>query len=437
MNIYAFIPLVATIAYIPLLVTTISAQPWRRQHKLFILFLVAAVVWSQTDYISRSNFFPQYSLLLIKILLIILVWTAVQFHCFTSSFFPADKGRWLPFAYGSLGVDIILVALGYLPREFITIGDSVHPQYGISIVVVVIPLLALLARNMYILVPRLRNQDNPIIYNQTVSLLLTLMVLAVFTLTALLPASREIPIPHLGNIIIAIILSYAVVGHQLVDIRSVLRRGLIWVSIGIVKLSWPECSLAAFSRLNCHPCPLPECLPSAFAGPWLRLEESNQARRPSEAQAMLKYASQRIFSLSYTIPSLPPGFWSGDERIARNHVTQRKCGSLGDANARHGQYAAGSIISPEMPLARPSAIKRSDFGLVRSLPLSRTRVTPKASAIRPGPLVSFFRSRGPAMDTPRATAISSRPTSGSSARNRMAPAVPFGLQVTFRQKWLP
>ena len=36
-----------------------------------------------------------------------------------------------------------------------------------------------------------------------------------------------------------------------------------------------------------------------------------------------------------------------------------------------------------------SAIRKSDVGEVTSLPLSRSRVMPKASARRPGPLVSF------------------------------------------------
>ena len=40
MNVYALFPLVATIAYIPLLVTAASSRPWNRRHTLFILFVV-------------------------------------------------------------------------------------------------------------------------------------------------------------------------------------------------------------------------------------------------------------------------------------------------------------------------------------------------------------------------------------------------------------
>jgi len=78
MNIYAFIPLVATIAYIPLLVTTASVRPWSRQHKLFFVFLVAASLWSLDDYLLRSQYFPQLNYLLFQIVIVMFTWMPVQ-----------------------------------------------------------------------------------------------------------------------------------------------------------------------------------------------------------------------------------------------------------------------------------------------------------------------------------------------------------------------
>ena len=234
MNIYALIPLIATIAYIPLLVTTASSRPWRRQHKLFTVFLIAAMVWSLTDYIFRSNFFPQHNFLLLKVILIALTWMVVQLHCFASSFYAQGQGRWLPFAYASLAVVIALVALGYIPEGVVASGDKLYPQYGKGVIFLAIPLLTLAARNVYVFWKRLKILDNPVLYNQIVSLLLGIFVLTIFIPAALLPWGREFPITHFGNLINALILSYATVRHQLVDIRLVLRRGLAWVSLGII-----------------------------------------------------------------------------------------------------------------------------------------------------------------------------------------------------------
>lgn len=249
MNIYAFIPLVATIAYVPLLLTTIMARPWRRQHKLFLLLLIAASFWSLVDYIFRSNLFPGAADLLIRVIICLFSWMAIQFHFFSSSFFPADKSRWLPLAYGSLALNIVLAALKLMPQGLVQEGDVLLPQYGWATFVIATPLVMLVARNVYIFWPRLKNQDNPVVSNQTVSLLLCLAVLTVFIIFSLFPFSRAFPISHVGNIIVALILSYAVVGHQLVDIRYVLRRGFVWICLSIIGIATFWAMLLVFHNI--------------------------------------------------------------------------------------------------------------------------------------------------------------------------------------------
>jgi diguanylate cyclase (GGDEF)-like protein len=234
MNIYALFPLIATIIYIPLLIMAASSRPWQRRHTLFILFLVSAMMWSLTDVFLRSSLLPQYKLLLLKILLIIVTWMAVQFHCFISSFFAPGEKRWLPFAYGSLAVVIALVLLGYIGEGVTSVdGGRLYLDYGIGIIFMAIPLLTLAVRDTYVFWKRLKILDNPVLYNQIVSLLISIFVLVAFILAAILPWGREFPISHYGNIIIAFILSYATIRHQLVDIRLVLRRALVWLTLGI------------------------------------------------------------------------------------------------------------------------------------------------------------------------------------------------------------
>jgi diguanylate cyclase (GGDEF)-like protein len=228
MNIYALFPLIATAAYIPLLIITLGTRPWQRPHTLFTLFIIPAMIWSLSDFFCRGNFWPQYSLLLGKVILISLMWMAVQLHCFMSSFYGPRQKRWLPFAYGSLGVVVALILLGYLPEDMVISGGKVYPAYGNWIAFVVVPLMVLAGRNIYVFWKRLKVLDNPMQYNQIVSLLISVFVLIIFLLSALLPWGREFPISHFGNILVAFILSYATIRHQLIDIRLVLRRVLSW-----------------------------------------------------------------------------------------------------------------------------------------------------------------------------------------------------------------
>jgi len=234
MNIYALFPLIAIIVYIPILVTTIGSRPWQKRHKLFTVFLIAAMGWSITDYIFRSNFLPQYNFLLFEIIIIMYAWMVVQLHCFTSSFFTPGQGRWLPFAYVSLAVIITLVVLGYIPESIGASGDKLYPEYGRGVVFLAIPLLTLAVRNVYVFWKRLKVLDNPVLYSQIISLLLGILGLAIFSFAALLPWWKEYPISHFGNILVAITLSYAIIRHQLMDIRFVLRRGVAWIGVGVI-----------------------------------------------------------------------------------------------------------------------------------------------------------------------------------------------------------
>ncbi|MBI4303377.1 MAG: diguanylate cyclase [Chloroflexi bacterium] len=234
MNIYSTFPLIATIAYMVLLGTMFNSRPWQSRHKLFALFLVAAMSWSLVDYLFRSDFFPQDRLLLLQITLVMFGGMAVQFHVFSSSFFAPGESRWLVFAYISLAVMTAAAMLGWATGDLDVGGEKLYPRYGIGIIFFAIPLLTLAGRNIYIFWRKLRILDNPVQYNQIVSLMLGIGVLVVFGITALLPWGREVPISHFGNLINAVILSYATIRHQLVDIRFVIRRGLAWAALWVI-----------------------------------------------------------------------------------------------------------------------------------------------------------------------------------------------------------
>ncbi len=111
----------------------------------------------------------------------------VQLHCFTSSFLPPGQGRWLPSAHASLATIIVLVALGFIPESIVADSRGFYPVYGKSAVFMLIPLLTLLARNVYIFWNTLKMLDNPALYNQIFFLLLVFFILTIFSLATLPP----------------------------------------------------------------------------------------------------------------------------------------------------------------------------------------------------------------------------------------------------------
>jgi diguanylate cyclase (GGDEF)-like protein len=193
------------------------------------------MVWSLTDVFLRSDYFPEYKYQLFQAIIITYGLMAVQFHMFTSSFFGKDFGRWLPFAYGSLLVIITTVLLRYVPKGVEVSGPEMYLDYGIGILIVFVPLIVIVVRNLYVFWKKLKYLENPVLRNQIHSLVLAILFQTVFTVASIfLPWGKEFPISHFGNLIVAFILSYAVIRHQLVDIKLVLRQSLAWISLGVI-----------------------------------------------------------------------------------------------------------------------------------------------------------------------------------------------------------
>ncbi len=233
MNVYAIAPLIATIAYIPLLLTILSSRPWQRRQILFVIFLISAMLWSLLDYIFRGNFFPGMADTIFKLVIISFFLMTVQFHYFGTSFYPRGQKRWIPHVYISLLVVIVLTSLGYVTGS-VTINSSyVYGFYKIGVIALAIPLIFMVSWNMFVFGKMLKSATDPIKRNHIIAIILGVSVLTIFTILSLLPAGRTFPLSHYGNLINAFILTYSVVRHRLVDIRLVIRRSTAWLSLGI------------------------------------------------------------------------------------------------------------------------------------------------------------------------------------------------------------
>jgi diguanylate cyclase (GGDEF)-like protein len=234
MNPYAIAPLIATLAYIPLLITTASSRPWQRRHVLFVLFLASAMSWSFVVYLYRSNLFPEMGSYLFKSAVILFSITVVQFNCFTSSYYQPGKKRWLLYAYSILVPIAVLVMLGYVTGDVSVKGNYVSSYYKIGIVFVSLLLLVLAVRNLYVFGKMLKQIDNPVQHNQILAFMLCISIALITTVLSIPSWGNQFPIAHYGNLINAFILSYAVIRHSLLDIKIVLRHGTAWITLGAI-----------------------------------------------------------------------------------------------------------------------------------------------------------------------------------------------------------
>ena len=241
MNIHTLIPLIASTAYIPLLGILLANRPWNRKQKFFFLFLIPAFLWSFTDIFIRSDWFMLDKLLLVKVALCTAIWLGIQLHYFLYSFHKPQRIK-MPLAYAFLVSAIILAALGYIPQSIDVTTSGLHAEYGSWLMLVGFLVTILIAKDLYFLIRRFRFSLNAVERNQLVYLFIGFFVLIGFGFASFTPYGKTVPIAHFGNLLMACILSYAVVRHKLLDFRVIFRRGLISTIYGIlfisVCLSW-------------------------------------------------------------------------------------------------------------------------------------------------------------------------------------------------------
>ena len=242
MNAHAMIPTIAVATYIPLFVILLTNRPWHRQHKLFFLFLIAAAVWSLVDILFRGDFFSAYKLFLMKVIICSLIWAVIQFYYFISNFYRPLRSRDL-FAYGFLVVTVVLAALGYIPREVEAVPTGMDVDYGVYILGIGLSMLLVLGISSgYHLLHKIKTSPDPVERNQMSYLFVALIVLVVFAFSSFAPEAGKLPLAHVGNVINAVLLTYAVVTRHLLDLRIIFRRAMMYLGLyasggGIIALS--------------------------------------------------------------------------------------------------------------------------------------------------------------------------------------------------------
>ncbi len=231
MSIHSLIPLLVAVIYISLFAVVMINRPWQQQHKLFMLYLLAAIIWEVSESLLLSSYFVEFKLLLFRLVICSSLWWGIQLYLFARAFLQLRMGFGLWFGYASLLLLSILAILGYAPQSILVengVFDS--PVYGWWFVVYVVPMIVLVLLGGYALLRRFRVIRNPEERNKMSYLIAAIGILVVLGFIGITPVALTggIPFSHIGALISACILTYAILKHGLVSINAVLRRSLGW-----------------------------------------------------------------------------------------------------------------------------------------------------------------------------------------------------------------
>lgn len=229
MNFYATIPLISCVAYVVLIVITLNST-WRRARYSFLLYLGVAMVWSFSSFMLHADFFPQHILQWHTVLLIALFSTWIVYYHFVRSFTNQKSMRVVLLAgYGAIVLFALLTALGYV-IESTYVADGLLYYRGTSLLYLInVPAgVVFFGLAALILVRHYRSTSDYVERNRTVYLLIGFSIMLLFLFSNVSSSSSKYPIDHFGNLFNALFITYAIVKYQLLDIRVVIRKGLVY-----------------------------------------------------------------------------------------------------------------------------------------------------------------------------------------------------------------
>jgi hypothetical protein len=227
MNTHVVIPFIASVAYLALLGVLLANRTWESRQKLFAAFVAVAFAYSYSDFFARSDFLMEQKVLLAKVVICAGIWTVVQFHYFIRPYFSRTPVRF-PLAYLFVVATIALSLAGVIPRVTIVSEQGVTVYYGVPLLVIAVLIFALLGiRDAVLLFKRHRLATDAVDRNQTAYLIAGIALFSFFMLLSFVPGAGSYPVAHIGNLLVACVLSYAVVAHYLLDIGVFMRRALV------------------------------------------------------------------------------------------------------------------------------------------------------------------------------------------------------------------
>lgn len=235
MSIYAIIPLVSFIAYFPLIFLIAFRRPLVRVQNVFILYLLAATIWSFCSFMGHVDLYQGHTHIWVKFIILTLVWMAVTYYHFVRAFLNKPNGFGVLLGYVFLAILAVLVVFVDFPKSAEVKGGALHIDYGPYFYLLPAFLIPLAGAAAFFLVQRFRRLSDSLDRNRVVYLLIGLGVVAAGILTNLSSSLGIYPLDHVANLANAIIISYAILKYQLLDFRIVIRRGLSYsvVTIGL------------------------------------------------------------------------------------------------------------------------------------------------------------------------------------------------------------
>ncbi len=215
-----------TILYGVLFALVFLSKPRTRLKEIFGLYLLAMLSWSVSAFMTTSG--------LVRVLPWFRVWSASPILMMLAIFFFVQtlfgiRRKWVPltFYYVVLAVVITLFTNGVIRSAFLDQAGELHFEFGHLIGLVAVPGYFLIILSLIELVKGYSNTRDANHRNRIRYLMMGLSLIVISSVLNFTPLAKY-PIDLVSNGITAILIAYSILRHQLLDIRVVIRLGVLY-----------------------------------------------------------------------------------------------------------------------------------------------------------------------------------------------------------------
>lgn len=228
---YWLIPLVALLAYL-LPLTIVLRDRGRRARSPLLLYLIASAAWALSSFMVQANYFPAQLSLWGGLLPVTGLWAVVGYCHLVCAFTRNHVVTWTVLGYAFIVAIMVLAGLGYIPQSLQYAGGAeANIYYGPWLYLMIMGGAWFTGLSIFYLVQTYRASRDPETRNRVAYLLIGVSLLAVFSVRIAFPASSKYPVEHLGHLSNALLITYAISSHKLLDVRLALRSGLAYSSM--------------------------------------------------------------------------------------------------------------------------------------------------------------------------------------------------------------
>ncbi|RLC92424.1 MAG: hypothetical protein DRI39_08340, partial [Chloroflexi bacterium] len=251
MSIHVIIPLASLVSYLPIIFLVLRGFTVARVRRVFALYLIAATAWSLSSFMAHYDPYPGQTHICVKFIIVTCVWMTATYYHFVRAFVRRPNGLGVLLAYVFVVAVAILVAVEDFPRSAETVDGALHVEYGPFFYLLPATLFPLTGAAAVSLIQRFRSDRSE--RRRIGYLLVGASVVVIGAATNLSSSLGMYPLDHVANLINAVIIFYAVLVYQLLNIRVALKRSLPYWVVGVTLVSVYALSISLILRTTSWP----------------------------------------------------------------------------------------------------------------------------------------------------------------------------------------